>query len=204
MTTRSAAIAFALVCAAVSVAHAGESKEERARAHYEAGHVQYNLGDYAAAVREFSAGYRLVQRPEFLVNLGQAYRKLGQLERAHDMYERYLAEAPPSEARVQVRQLIAEVERELAARARIPSQTGAEPEPEPEPEPASATARAPIVVAAPVEKPPERSWMRRNWWVLPVAGVVVAGLAIGIYFGVRGSGGVDCGAAELGCIDLRK
>lgn len=173
MTTASLSLA-ALLLLAGGVARADD--EERARAHFEAGRVQYNLGDYKAAVHEFAAGYRLVPRPEFLVNLGQAYRRLGELERAREMYERFLADAPPDDhARPQVRVLIAEVNRELAR-----------------------------VRAAAAPPSPRESFARRHWWIFPVAGVVLVGVGVGIYFAARPtSSAPDCNGAELGCLPLK-
>src|SRR4051794_25921696 len=88
---RASRAALAVVLLVAGTLRAEPDREERARAHFEAGRVQYNLGDYKGAVREFAEGYRLVPRPQFLVNLGQAYRRLGQLERAREMYNRFLA-----------------------------------------------------------------------------------------------------------------
>ncbi|HZS39798.1 MAG TPA: tetratricopeptide repeat protein, partial [Polyangia bacterium] len=129
MTPTRSLAALALV-AALAAAARGDGNQERARAHFEAGRVQYNLGDYPAAAREFAAGYRAVPRPQFLVNLGQTYRRMGQLERAREMYERFLADAPPNDrARPQVRELVGEVERELARTraAAAKRRTGTEP-----------------------------------------------------------------------------
>jgi tetratricopeptide (TPR) repeat protein len=81
----------------------------RAKNHFEAGRALYYLGNYAEAIREFSAGYELTRKPEFLINLGQAYRKLEDLPRAAEMYQRFLDTAPPTAP-----------EREQARRVRDP------------------------------------------------------------------------------------
>ncbi len=195
-------------------------KEERARAHFEAGRVRYNLGDYPAAVREFADGYRLVPRPQFLVNLGQAYRRLGQLERAREMYNRFLADTPAGDrSRPQVKVLIAEIERELARTVPPPPSEKLPPEPAPDEapppvvaapvqpaaEPIAADERAPIVAAAaPAAKPAPAGFWRRRWWIVPLAGVALTGLVVGIYFGVHPSGSdPDCSGSSLGCLDLK-
>ena len=49
-------------------------------------------------------------------------------------------------------------------------------------------------------QPEKKSFVRRNWWIFPVGAVVLAGAAVGIYFAVRPSSGVDCGSASLGCV----
>ncbi|HUS66695.1 MAG TPA: tetratricopeptide repeat protein [Kofleriaceae bacterium] len=194
MRASSATLGLVLVLLA-GAAGAEPDREERARAHFEAGRVQYNLGDYTGAVREFAEGYRLVPRPQFLVNLGQAYRRLGQLERAREMYDRYLADAPPGDkARAQVRVLIEEIERELT-----PATTA--PEPAAQPEEGTATPAPRVVAAAP---PARRApFWRRHWWIFPVVGVAAIGLGLGIGLGVRAQGADDCGSS-FGCLDLRR
>ena len=90
---RAARVVAALVVAVVVLAGAaatarGEGdRESRARAHYEVGLGMYHLGNYRDAIREFSAGYELSPRPQFLINLGQAYRKLGELDKAREMFQ---------------------------------------------------------------------------------------------------------------------
>jgi tetratricopeptide (TPR) repeat protein len=194
--TRYVAVCLVLVAAlTTSRAHAETGDALlRARTHFEAGRALYNLGNYTDAIREFSAGYQLVPRPQFLVNLGQAFRKLNDLERARDMYKKYLSEAPPNDPdREQVRQIVADLDQQIAA---LP------PKPEPAPVVAKPVTPAPEAVVATTAPPPEKkSFIRKHWWIIPVAAVVVAGVAVGAYFGTRPSGQVDCSAATLGCID---
>jgi tetratricopeptide (TPR) repeat protein len=107
------------------VAYAGEpakgahsvSKIEQAQTHFAAGATFYRLKNFHAAIREFAAGYALVPRPEFLINLGQAYRQLDDLERARAMYLSYLREAPAdAKDRQNVTTLLREVDEELSKR----------------------------------------------------------------------------------------
>src|SRR5689334_6491996 len=70
--------------------------EGRARAHSEAGRALFALGNYQDALREFTAGYQLSQRPRFLLNLAQTYRKLGEPRRAREMFAQYLLRGEPS------------------------------------------------------------------------------------------------------------
>lgn len=164
-----------------------EDNFERARAHYEAGRALFSLGNYQDALREFTSGYQLVPRPRFLINLGQTYRKLGRLEDAEKMYQRFLAQAPPDDPdRTAVESLLSEVESSIAE----------EPRPQPRvSEPAPSTPPAAVAIAA----PPKRSFIRRHWWIIPTVVAVAAGTAVGIYFGVRASE-PDCGSVGLGCV----
>ena len=107
---------FGLVLAALACAAAAHAQSDdtvaRARTHFEAGRALYQLGNYDEALREFAAGYQLAPRPQFLLNLGQCYRKLDDLQKARAMYQRYLHDAPSSDAeRDQAQQILAEIDR---------------------------------------------------------------------------------------------
>lgn len=187
-----------LALALLAGAARGESADalSRARTHFEAGRALYNLGNYTDAVREFSAGYQLVPKPQFLINLGQSFRKLEDLPHARDMYKKFLLEAAPNDPdREQVRQILADIERQIAARPVTP------PPPEKPVEPPASVAPQPVVVAQPLPTEGRRKpFIARHWWIIPVAAVAAAGLGVGIYFAVKPEGQVDCAAATLGCI----
>jgi Tfp pilus assembly protein PilF len=226
-----ARVAVALLVASLAgaaAAHAQTSEaESRARAHYEVGLGMYHLGNYHDAIREFSAGYELSPRPEFLINLGQAYRKLGNFGQARQMFQRYLAHSPADATdRAQVQALLAEVEHAAAAAGKPTSPSGAPSVNEPPGRPPttppstppstppvtpslpppsttaapSTVAANPTLVAAPA---PHRSAWRRYWWTVPV-GAVLVGTAVGlaVYFSLPPSQ-VSCTSATVGCIDLR-
>jgi tetratricopeptide (TPR) repeat protein len=173
-------LAAGLACAAP--AGADDAPAERARTHYEAGRALYRMGKCAEAVREFLAGYTLAPKPQFLINIGQGYRRCGQLAQAREMFEKFLATAEPNDPdRAFIGRLLAEVSEELA---RAPAAVSPSP--------------SPRLVAAPAPRsPPRRSFAARNWWIFPLVAVVVAGAATGIYFGVRGT---SC-AADV-CLDF--
>jgi tetratricopeptide (TPR) repeat protein len=187
-----------LVLVANLPARADDDRETRARAHYEVGLGMYHLGNYRDAVREFSAGYELAPRPEFLINLGQAYRKLHDFDRAREMFKRYLAtsdaQAPD---RKQVLQLLDEVDRARAT----------EPPPATEPSPAATeppvVTRAPAALVAAPAPPPHKSALKRFWWTIPV-GAVLVGTAVGLtlYFTLPPSQ-VACKSATIACVDVR-
>jgi tetratricopeptide (TPR) repeat protein len=187
------AFAIGLAFALGSTAHAQSADAiGRARTHFEAGRALYNLGNYTDAIREFSAGYQLVPKPQFLVNLGQAYRKLGDLGKAREMYKKFLDEAAPADPdREQVKGVLADIEAEMAAQTPTPAVT---PTPTPTP---TQTPAAVVVSEAPQKKP----FIKRHWWIIPVAAVVVGvAIGVGVYYGTR-SNQVDCSSASLGCID---
>lgn len=155
-------IAVALLALAPRVGAApagGESAEVKAaRQHFKAGEKAFNAGDYSRALLEFEAGYVLVPRPGFLLNMGHTERRLGHPARARELYQRFLEADPESRQRDEVVGLIADIDRALG----IP--TGSQPSmplpPVPPPSAAPApvridsTARPPAPVAAPAEVPP--------------------------------------------------
>lgn len=192
-------------------ARADEDDETRARAHYEIGLGLYRLGDYRAALREFAAGYELVPKSGFLINLGQTYRKLGDLAHARDMYRRFLADAPASDPqRPQAQQMLAELETQLKAQppappAEVPppppppsSKPGAskpspsppssKPSPLPPPAALSSSAAATATVEAAPTPPPRarRRPLRIAGVTLTVAGVLLAAPAIALGFAADG------------------
>lgn len=179
----------------------------RARTHFEAGRALYNLKNYTDAIREFSAGYQLVSKPQFLVNLAQCYDRLADgasdsndrrdaLEHARDMYNKFLQDAPAGDPlRGQVAPIVVELERKLQA---MPPPTRKQPEQPPTPQ-VTQPAAAPVVMH---EAPPpkRKSGIARFWWIIPVAAVVVVGVSLGAYYGTRPTG-PDCSTATFGCIN---
>jgi len=167
----------------------------RARTHFQAGQALYNLGNFNDAIREFSAGYQLAPRPQFLINLGQSYRKLGELEQARDMYRKFLVETDPKDpARTQVEPLLHDIEQQILTQP---------PKPKPQPKPVVVEPTANPLVVAVVPPRPQKSFARRHWWIFPVGAVVLAGAAVGIYFGVKPASQVGCGEASFGCLDVK-
>lgn len=89
-----------------------------ARQHFKAGEKAFNAGDYARALHEFEAGYQLVPRAGFLLNMAHTERRLGHAARARELYQRYLDTDPQSAERAGVPALIAELDRTAGASAR--------------------------------------------------------------------------------------
>ena len=198
-----ALIVTVLACALHAQAQS-DDPVARARTHFEAGRALYQLGNYNEALREFAAGYQLAARPQFLLNLGQCYRKLEDLPNARAMYQRYLHDAPATDAeRPQAQQILAEIDKQIA------DQQAAAAPPPVTPLPSTATAVPPstsdAATATLTQKapPPRKSWIKRNWWIIPVGAVVVGvGVGLGVYYGTRAPD--PCSGANLTCWDLSK
>jgi tetratricopeptide (TPR) repeat protein len=175
-----------VVAALVVAALAGDAAADQARArlHFETGRLLYQQGDYATAAKQFRAGYDELPRPEFLLNAGLCYARLHETAAERELLERYLTVAQPSDpGRARARALLDELAAAPAAPepATSPAETLAPIAPTPAPIAAAVTARV---------APARAHGWRRWWWIAPVAGVVAAGVAVGIYFGVRGD---SCG-----------
>jgi Tfp pilus assembly protein PilF len=196
-----ALVVMVLACAGRAQAQS-EDPVARARTHFEAGRALYQLGNYNEALREFAAGYQLAPRPQFLLNLGQCYRKLDDLANARAMYQRYLHDAPASDPeRPQAQQILAEIDQQIADKqaASAPPPTVTAP-PTQTASPSTSPAAMTVTQTAP---PPKKSWIKRNWWIIPVGAVVVGvGVGLGVYYGTRSPD--PCSGANLACWDLSK
>ena len=82
---------YALLLLLASLAHADEAADASARRHFFAGQAAYGSGRYAEALGEFTAGYALSPRPEFLYNIALAYKNLGRTADAVDNLRRFVA-----------------------------------------------------------------------------------------------------------------
>jgi tetratricopeptide (TPR) repeat protein len=190
---RNRAILWLLAALLLPLAARAESADDlgRAKTHFVAGRALYELGNYPEAIREFSAGHRLAPRPQFLLNLGQCYRKLGDLEQARAMYRRFLGEVGPDDPqRAEAQEVLAVIERSLAEHPQPPGSVRAAA-------PGDAAAGALVKPALASRRP----FIKRHWWIIP-ASVVVAGVGVGlgVYYGTRSSS--PCSSANLGCWNL--
>ena len=187
----------------------------QARAHFKAGERAFNAGDYAKALAAFEAGYALVPRPGFLLNMAHTERRLGHDARARELYRRYLDAEPGSGQRDEVLGLIAELDRALGTLAPVPEPSPpssesppgvaepvtpaplpAAPEPSEPPAPMvsapSPSARPDDGAAAadgsPSPSPPAARPLHRRWWFWVALGAVAAGTTTAVIVGTRSTG----------------
>jgi tetratricopeptide (TPR) repeat protein len=73
------------------------SPRDQARALYDSGHTKYRARDYAGALADWQAAYRLVSLPTVLIGIAQAFEKLNRKEEARAHYQRYLWAEPNGE-----------------------------------------------------------------------------------------------------------
>jgi hypothetical protein len=197
MLRRTIPILMALVLVLPATVRGEVSAMKAARTHSDAGLALFEIGDHAAALREFEAGYRAMPLPQFLFNMGQCHMRLNQLAPAKEMFVRYLREGNPDEhMREKVQRLLQEVERkQLVA-----------PEPASSPPPAPAAAAPTVELrAAPAPSTEHPRWRLKHLaWIAPLAAVVIGtSVGLGVYYGTRPAP-ANCGSAALGCVDWRQ
>lgn len=110
-----------------ATAPASPELRAQAQAHFQAGVQAYNVGDFDTAIVEWKEAYRLLHLPDFLFNIGQAYRGKRDHENAIFFFNAYLRERPDApntaevtalrdeEQRLREEERAAETERAAAA-----------------------------------------------------------------------------------------
>lgn len=169
----------------VSPASAADPSTERAKALYEVGLTDYNLGHFDDALKSFELAYRLRHDSVFLFNIGQCQRQLRRYQDAERSYRAYLRESTdlPQSTREKVQRLIAEMQKAIDdAQAKLP--TGSHPVQEAQPSqpillpPPRGTAPAALVAVNPADE--------RNGRIMLIAGAAAA--AVGVAAIAAGAG----------------
>jgi hypothetical protein len=167
---------IALLVAPLRAEPAADSDEIIAKQHFARGKQLAAAKDFAHAYDEFAAGFVVSHRAQFLFNMAECMRVLGDAPRARDLYTRYLTASPDGELAT-------------AARAHVAELGGVAPEPPPIAQPtptipppsevAARQATEPPAVAIDREPPSRPIWHRAPFWI--GVGLVVAGGVIGAY-----------------------
>jgi len=165
-------IALAFTALVARVAAADDAATRAAKLHFDRGEKLYALTRFSEALGEYQKAFDAKPIPDFLFNIGQCYRNLGDYDSAIFSYKKYLTLAPDAPNRAQVEQLIGELgaKQDQSDTRRL----GLQRRPEP---------------AAPdEERPPDRPFYA-TWWFWTGVGVVVAGGGgVGIYEATRPHG----------------
>lgn len=173
--------AFAFPTPRVAAATRESDEVKEAKVHWKHGQDAYDAGRFEEALREFEAGYALVARPAFLLNMAHAARRMGELKRAKGLYKRYLVAEPDSQQKAEVEELLRDIEAKLTVEAApaapeekaVPFPTApVRPPAAPEPAPA-------VLLTAPAPAPAsETSPVYKRWWFWTAAGAVVAAAGV--------------------------
>jgi len=142
-----------------------DQRTHEAKLRFQAGQAHFDGGRFDEALREFQAGYELVPRSGFLINIAHSYRRMGNLEEARAYYKRFLLVDPGSPDRAAVEDVIRELDEAIRTT------------PPPSALPVAAVSSTPAAVAT---APPANRPLHRRWWfwssiaALAVAGIVTA------------------------------
>jgi hypothetical protein len=164
-------------------ARADDAATRAAKRHYERGEKLFALGKFDKALDAYQQAFDAKPLPDFLYNIGQCYRNLGDLDQAIFSFKKYLQLAPDASDRGKVEKLIAELEkkrdRERAEAAKLAPPPEPPPPPQPQPPPPQPTPLPP----QPHAHPP----FYKTWWFW--TGVAVVGVAggVGIYEAAKSS-----------------
>jgi tetratricopeptide (TPR) repeat protein len=71
-----------------------QSESDLAETHFKAATAYYNQGKYEKALEEFNEAYRLMPLPEITFNIAQCHERLGDIEKAIEIYNKYIEEKP--------------------------------------------------------------------------------------------------------------
>ena len=168
MTCPRCLLALLVVALAAQVAAADDAATRNAKRHFERGQKLYASTKFREALDEYQQAFDARPLPDFLFNIGQCYRNLGDYDSAIFSYKKYLDAAPDAANRPQVEQLIVDLQarkdQEDARRLAL------QPPPPPAPRPAA-------VATAPPPGPP----IYTRWWFWTGIGVVAAGAGVATY-----------------------
>src|SRR5262245_39822169 len=203
-------MALALVAACAGQAAAADDRiKDEAQRRFVTGRALYEQALYEQAMGEFKAGFALVSRPEFLINIAQCARKLGRPVEARDWYRRFLTEAPARHPRrAEVEEIVAALDEEIASAA-PPEEPPPAGKPPPRTQaPATAAVSEPAPVAAPpnalsAHAPPPKRGIRKYWWLIPVVTVAAAGVAVGLGLGLTQKSSAACDPKSMICVSAQ-
>ena len=179
---RALSLVSVLLLALGGVARA-EDDETEARFHFRAGEALFRVGKYNEAIREFQAGYGLAPRAPFLLNIAQAYRRLGDVQNAIDAYQKFLDLAAADDPR---RADVESVLAELRAGRAPPPAVEVAPLRAPAAQPIAPSPPPPVAIVAPTPPSPKPRPRRTLAIALgTVAGLlVIGGVAAGLVVGL--------------------
>jgi tetratricopeptide (TPR) repeat protein len=189
MTLHRLLLAIAIAAIAARVAWADDQGLREAKLHFERGEKLYALTRFSEAIDEYQKAFDAKPLPDFLFNIGQCYRNLGDYDSAIFSYRKYLtlAQDPPNHA--QVEQLIRDLEAKRTANDT--QRLGLRPDGRtPRIDDAGGLQRPPPATPPPVEHPPEQASARpiyARWWFW--TGIAVVAVAGGVTAYELSSGG---------------
>jgi hypothetical protein len=101
-----------------AVAEAAPDVTRKAREAFQEGTALFNLGKFDKAIEKWEEGYQAKPDPIFLYNIAQAYRLIGENEKALFFYRNYLRNSPSAPNREEVEDKMQKLEAAIEAQKR--------------------------------------------------------------------------------------
>lgn len=167
-----------------------KEEDTRARELFLEGEAHYAAGRYELAAERYLDAYELSQRPELLFNLGNAFERMGEYEKAADYLRRY-ADSPRARDVVSVRERVRRLEAAAAEEQRRAEQEREQ-------------AQTPEVEqpVAPSSTPPPAAREDGNpatWWLIGSGAAAVSTVVLGLLATNAGSRAAeDCSETSTG------
>jgi tetratricopeptide (TPR) repeat protein len=178
MIVRILALLALLLAVAPRTAFAEDSAMKAAKRHFDRGEKLFALGRFDDALEEYEKAFDAKPIPDFLFNIGQCYRNLGDYDQAIFSFKKYLKLEPDAPDKDKVEKLIGDLEEK---KERGEGQKLVKKPDEPPPRPAH----------TPVYK---------KWWFWAGVGLVGGAAGFGVYEATKG-GPPD---TDLGAITFSK
>jgi tetratricopeptide (TPR) repeat protein len=153
---------------AVTSAHAEDLSTKAAKRHFDRGEKLFALGKFDDALDEYQKAFDAKPIPDFLFNIGQCYRNLGDYQQAIFSFKKYLKLEPDAPDKDKVEKLIDDLEEK---QERGDGQKFVQRKGEPPPPP-------------PVK--PESTPIYKKWWFWTGIAVVGGGAGFGVYEATKG------------------
>lgn len=153
---------------------------ERARKHFSRGEKLFALGRFADALAAYEAAFEAKPLPDFLFNVGQCHRNLGDYDQAIFSYRKYLKLEPDAHNRSAVEKLIEDLERKRAQERR--------------------ERRTKTLVPTPTPQKHDGRGVSAWWYV--GGSVTVVAIAVGAVVLLSGNNGTSIPASDLGNLDF--
>lgn len=157
------------------VAYADDPATRAAKRHFDRGQKLFTLGKFDEALDEYQKAFDASPIPDFLYNIGQCHRNLGNYEQAIFSFKRFLQLDPEAQNRDKVEIIIDELEDKLERQ----NARGSGDRPPPPP---------PKHTSTPVYK---------KWWFWTGIVVIGAGAGTGIYLATRPDGPPDTNLGNI-------
>ena len=121
---------FALVCVVSFLLAPATARAEdvvKAKAAFDRAEVHFKLGEFKAALPLYKEAYRAKAMPEFLFNIGQCHRHLGDCRKANFFFRQFLSHRPKTPHKANLEKLIKECEAHIKAGTKPPVKPKTEP-----------------------------------------------------------------------------